>query len=97
MIHAKHQKITVLPAVQKLENVMHVHIKSQFVYVSQKNTVLLAQLKRGNILIVKIYPLNTLLIISLFYFINNKILINNFRLLCSNIIICSIRFSRIKM
>lgn len=97
MIHARHQKITVLLAVQKLENVMHVRIKSQFVNVSQKNTVQLIQLKRRNVLIVKIYPLNILPIVSLFYFINNKILINNFRLLCANIIICLTGFSRTKM
>ena len=97
MIHVKHQKITVLSTVQKLENVMHVHIKSHFLNILQKNTMQLVKLKRGNILIVKIYPLNALLIVSLFHFINNKILINNFTLLCSNIIICSTGFSKTKM
>ena len=76
---------------------MYMHIESKFVNVSQKNTMQLVQLKKRNVLIIKIYPLNVFLIVSLFYFINNKILINNFRLLCSNIIIYSTGFSKTKM
>lgn len=77
---------------------MYMHIETQFMNVSQNNTKQSILLKRGNFLNVKIYPLNVLLIlVSLFYFINDKIQINNFRLLCSNIIIYSTRFLETKI
>lgn len=78
MIHTRYQKITVLLIIQKRENMMYVHVKNQFANMSQKNTVQFVQLKKRNVMIVKIYLLNILSIVSLFYFINIKILINNF-------------------
>lgn len=65
MIYAKHLDYIILRIIPYPENVIYASIKRNIVSVFLKNIMQPAQLKRGNVQIIKNYHLNTLQIVSL--------------------------------